>query len=52
MPIIYTIVSREETILAEHNAAASKASIPTVVRQILNKIPSDQNMKKTYTNDG
>ena len=52
MPIIYAIVSREDTILAEHNAAANRASIPSVVRQILTKIPTDQNMKKTYTNEG
>jgi vesicle-associated membrane protein 7 len=52
MPIIYAIVSREDTILAEHNAAANRANIPSVVRQILTKIPTDQNMKKTYTNEG
>ena len=52
MPIIYTIVSREDIILAEHNAAAKKVNVPNVVRQILTKIPTDQNMKKTYTNEG
>jgi vesicle-associated membrane protein 7 len=49
MPIIYSLVAREATVLAEH--AAAGGNFVTVSRLILDKISTTQSGKMSYTYD-
>ena len=48
MPIIYSLIARDTTVLAEH--ASTTGNFATVAMQILSKIPS-QDSKLTYVYD-
>lgn len=49
MPIVYAVVSRGTTVLAEY--AATSGNFVMVTRRILEKIPSGQNSKMSYEYD-
>ena len=46
MPIIYSVVARETTVLAEH--AAATGTFREVTKKILEKIPTNHNNKMSY----
>lgn len=50
MTIVYALVSREKTVLAEHSEASATGNFPTVTRVLLSKIPS-QDGRMTYVYD-
>ncbi|CAI7857185.1 unnamed protein product, partial [Closterium sp. NIES-54] len=49
MPLLYTIVSRGTTVLAEFSVAAGNAN--AVARRILEKLPVDGDARVSYTHD-
>mmetsp|Transcript_7479 Transcript_7479/g.13466 ORF Transcript_7479/g.13466 Transcript_7479/m.13466 type:complete len:223 (-) Transcript_7479:185-853(-) len=50
MTIVYALVSRQKTVLAEHTATSATGNFPTVTRVLLAKIPSVDG-KMTYVYD-
>lgn len=50
MTILYGLVSRQKTVLAEHTATSATGNFPTVTRVLLAKIPSTDG-KMTYVYD-
>eukprot|EP00549_Striatella_unipunctata_P016831 CAMPEP_0118702152 /NCGR_PEP_ID=MMETSP0800-20121206/17705_1 /TAXON_ID=210618 ORGANISM="Striatella unipunctata, Strain CCMP2910" /NCGR_SAMPLE_ID=MMETSP0800 /ASSEMBLY_ACC=CAM_ASM_000638 /LENGTH=189 /DNA_ID=CAMNT_0006603267 /DNA_START=39 /DNA_END=605 /DNA_ORIENTATION=+ len=50
MTIVYALVSREKTVLAEHTATSATGNFPTVTRVLLSKIPTTDG-KMTYVYD-
>ncbi|KAG7337279.1 synaptobrevin [Nitzschia inconspicua] len=50
MAILYALVSREKTVLAEHTETSATGNFPTVTRVLLEKIPV-QDGKMTYVYD-
>jgi len=50
MTILYALVSREKTVLAEHTTTSASGNFPTVTRVLLAKIPA-QDGKMTYVYD-
>jgi len=47
MAILYALVSREKTVLAEHTATSASGNFATVTRVLLAKIPKNDG-KMTY----
>lgn len=50
MTIVYALVSREKTVLAEYTAQSATGNFPTVTRVLLSKIPQ-QDGRQTYVYD-
>jgi hypothetical protein len=46
MPIFYSVVARGTVVLAEHTA--KQGNVSSIVKKILETIPTQQNVKKTY----
>jgi len=51
MPIIYSLISRGRTVLAEHQLPDATGNFPQVTRLILSKISPDDSGKRTYVSD-
>lgn len=50
MPIIYCVIARSRTVLAEYSVSRT-GNVPIVAKDILGKMP-DFDTKKTYTAEG
>mmetsp|Transcript_26795 Transcript_26795/g.65151 ORF Transcript_26795/g.65151 Transcript_26795/m.65151 type:complete len:89 (-) Transcript_26795:855-1121(-) len=50
MPILYALISREKTVLAEHAATSTTGNFATVTRVLLDKMPKNDG-KMTYVYD-
>lgn len=46
MPIFYSVVARGTTVLVEHSA--KQGNVSSIVKKILETIPTHTNVKKTY----
>jgi len=51
MPLIYSLIARGTTILAEYNIPSVSGNFALVTRRILEKIPANQNSKMSYMYD-
>ena len=48
MPIIYSVVARGTTVLAEYTSQNSKGNFDQVSKKILEKIPTEHDSKMSY----